>query len=228
MDLPDDPSLFFVSTNIDGQDNATLSDNDPVCTWTDLGSLGVNATSSSTACPTFNEAGGPGGRDDVTFDGGDTLFTGEASFAALAQPNLIVAVGNVGAAAGSGEPFFDGDTSARRQQAYGNSGTMWLHGGSAVSTGLSLSLNTWHVAGGTFNGASSVGYIDGSTANVAAGTNAPQGLRIGTRYDGGTSVLQGGMALVAVYDTPPAGGAGDVDTWAETHFGVSFPAAGSP
>lgn len=218
------PDLAFMGCNFDGSNNTTLATNDPVCTWHDSGSLGVNATQGTgTACPTFVEGGGPNGTQDaVTFDGNDYLSTGAAAFASLAQPNMVAVVANIGSGAVV-EAFSDGASSTTRHMTYSASGGPSMHAGGAVTSGLAYSLSTWHSTVATFDGASSTIRVDGASAGLSPGTQVPDGWVIGARFDGAATWFTGTIANSIVYDTVPV--AADVEADLESHHASTFPVA---
>lgn len=66
-------SVWLDGRSIDGADNATLANNDPITTWTDLGSIGDDPTQASAfSKPTFI-ASCVNGEACARFDGGDFL-----------------------------------------------------------------------------------------------------------------------------------------------------------
>lgn len=69
----------FLSQNIDGNYNFTLVDTDPVASWYNVGSSGLDVTQATgTAQPTYRTAI-VGGQPVVDFDGGDGLFAATAA-----------------------------------------------------------------------------------------------------------------------------------------------------
>lgn len=64
----------FSAQNIDGSYNATLANNDPITTWTNVGSSALNVTQATAAAkPTYKTSLGTVSQPFVSFDGGDNL-----------------------------------------------------------------------------------------------------------------------------------------------------------
>jgi hypothetical protein len=233
---PGTPSLWYDGSDIDGDlsYNSAYTDGDPVTTWVDKGSLSVNATQATgSAKPTYKASGGPGGSPYLKFDGGDNLFTGSAAFTALAQPNIIAALGNVGTITTDAQIIVDGGTSTTRHaMGIATSAAIPPNGAvlasNTVRIGARPSDNRWDSWIATYNSPSSSLVISGTTilSSSDTGTAAPDALRIGSRFDG-TSGLQGGLVDVIVYDTIGAVTEADIRSYFEGET-TTLPAAGTP
>lgn len=92
---------------------------------------------------------------------------------AAAQPISISAVSERTGSTTSFSDITSGDPSGGTQFGFASTtNTALLYGGS-VATKSSVNDNAIHAMQGLLNGASSVIYVDGSSSNVSAGTNAP-------------------------------------------------------
>lgn len=221
---PGDPSLWYSAANIDGQNNATLSDSDPVCTWVDLGSLGVDATQGDTgACPTFDADGGPGGGPALVFDGGDYLVTtGVETSQTMSQPNLIAVVSSAADLSAIRPVVSAPDGNFQNMVRYTATPQFEAFAGSSLVGGTPVA-GQWDGIVALFSGASSSLRANG--AEVATGDTGGESLR--NIYIGANTGLVvfyvGSVGEVLVYDTPPD--PTDVETYLAAHHGVTFPVA---
>jgi hypothetical protein len=226
---PGTPSLWFDGSDIDGDgsNNSAYTDGDPVTTWVDKGSLGVDATQATAAAKPTYKTGGPGGSDYLLFDGGDRLWTGAAAFSTLAQPNTIAVLCNTTNATTTRNVVSSGiSTNEHTVGLY--PGNTYLRAGNTSPNGTAPNLNTWEALIGTFDGASSTIYISGSSYSISnIGAEVPDNLIVGAGSDTGTNPWLGGVIDVIVYDTIGSVTASDIETYWEGET-TTLPVAGTP
>lgn len=180
----------------------TWSDGDPVASATEWVSGTYPATQgTASAQPTFVESAN-GGHPAFRFDGGDWI---QATGFTNSQPNTILVVGSWTNIDVSDRIFVDGGGNASKRNVIYSGGGVWrIYGGNVLSDGVDDEYT--HVFVATFNGASSALHIDGSLAvSGNTGTLDFQGISIGARYDGFTSLLIGDIQVgPIIWDTPPS------------------------
>jgi hypothetical protein len=238
-------SVWLDARNIDGSNNATLVNNDPVTTWQDLGSNNDDPTQGTAgAKPTFISSC-IGGKACVRFDGGDSLRATTASnFAfmhAAAGSTTYVLVKHT-AAAGS----FNAMTSTAAISST-NVGMVFVMNDSSVNEGIRtymvngttsftassvlnvFPINFWHIAtsiSADTGGTDLANYVDGTvrgtgSAATYVGGNPTTALTIGG--DGaGTAVFRmtGDVAQVLIYSgAHDASTQATVETWLECVYG---------
>lgn len=196
-----------------------------VSAWADQSEAGdsnrnaVQATGA--AKPTYVAADANfNGKPTVSFDGGDNLRTGAFTGGPYAQPITIYVAFRSSASAVY--VFDDLDNTSRIVFGTGVSTSGFIFAGTQVN--VAQSINTTHVAGLVYNGASSAGYIDDSQTAVAsgdAGSNALKALTIGARFTLDTNLI-GQIAEIIVYS-----GAHNAETrqWAMKYMGNRYAVA---
>lgn len=151
-----------------------LNDTDPVASWLDSSGNGETAVQGTGAAQPLYIVDGQNGLPIVRFDGIDDFLS--ISTTQLVTPPVTVALAVKDT--GSAGRYFQSSTSALIALVSTNDAQ--LNAGSAFtySTG-GLSGRTWHTHVLTFNGASSIGSLDGTQAAGGTGANVGGGtLRI--------------------------------------------------
>ncbi|MEK9810513.1 MAG: hypothetical protein VW362_08695, partial [Candidatus Nanopelagicales bacterium] len=182
----------------------SFNDGDAVGTMTDYGANAtdlVQATAGNK--PTYRSSGGPGNRPYFSFDGADYVKSA-AEGTNLAQPNLVVLVvqTNTTAAITVTDGF---DSNPRTRIGLTSTNAPWQLQTSAttLSANNTVTNGQWEVFIGTINGASSTLRLSGfDRATGDAGAHAYAPGTVGCNFSG-AACLNGGIALFAVYDTPP-------------------------
>lgn len=186
-------------------ESLALSNNDPVSAWANDGSIGSGADLSQgtgTEQPTYKATAGIGGLPCVTFDGGDTLSSGD--FTTEAQPFTTLSVhyktansgGNsVLSTTGGGNDIWQRHTNVLNSEP-------GLYAGVSLSEGTDTSGNNskWMYIIGYWNGASSAISLNGA-ADVTgnAGTAGFDSFRLGASF-AGADKLTGGIQRIVVMD----------------------------
>jgi len=161
------------------------ADNDPVTTATDFfGANDAAVGEDATARPLYKTAiknGLPVFRYDGTNDRLHASFT-------LNQPCWMATAFQMRGAVTSNKEVWDGFTGASTIGGVTlDAGIFRLYAG--VGSGFSIGTivaDTWYVVIGVFNGASSVGYFNGTPTSGNAGTGNPGGISMGARVNGAT------------------------------------------
>lgn len=190
--FPDDIANLAVWLKADA---LSLSNADPVASWTDSSGNARHATQGTAGARPTYRTNVLNGKPVVRFDGVDDRLAC-ATFA-LAQPFTRVSVmartGNAGAVV----YYFDGDT-VNTAGLYKSATDEWhLFAGADLADGAANT--SFHILVGVFNGASSNLRVDsgaGTTGNAGAGS--PNGLTVGSAAGG---LVPGAcdVAEVAVY-----------------------------
>lgn len=213
--VPGSPSVHYAARL-----ETTYADGDRATTITDNGSLAADASPPSAVSQQPGWlASCIGSLPCFDFDGGDEA---RSTFASQAQPNLICAVARYDT---SGDAYiWDGNNVPFRHGIINLSTTMYLvAGSSAVATTLGRTVGAWHVWCATYDGASSSLRRDGSASSaVSLTTTGLIGLTLGRHTSIAAAYLNGAIAELLLYDTPPAGGAADVEDYLECVYGA-FP-----
>jgi hypothetical protein len=157
---------------------STLSDGDPVSSWTDgVSSVAMTDGGVTTRRPAYiANAGDP----YLLFDGTSDFLT--ATTISSSQPNTILLLVSDHATS-STRAFYDGVTT--REHMYQASGSVNVFAGTIVNVGAIR--NARRILGAVYNGASSI-YVDGATNTTISpspGANALGQFRIGANNGGG-------------------------------------------
>lgn len=190
--------LRYDAANIDGSNNSTFNDMDPVTTWTNLGSTSsADATqSTSSAKPTYRNSGGV---QWVDFDGGDYVST-TGTFASIAQPYTEIVVAGVDGL-GVDSRFTDSNNLALRGGLYRGSvgNKLSLYAGSTVASTGGLTNLKYYFLFGYFDGNASKVVLTGVGSTGAGGTHARDSMRIGVNAPATGSFLDGRIREVLIY-----------------------------
>lgn len=199
---PGTPSLWYDGSDIDGDgtNNSAYTDGDPITTWVDKGSLGVDATQTDAAKkPTFKTGIGPNGSDTILWDGTEVLTT--ATMVAQAQPITSAFMINVDdlptTAAMHGQ---DGGNLFRLYS--GTNEPIFLRSTTFYNTGVSMTFGTDQSVIARFDGSSSWARVDGvQSSNGNAGTTgiSAEFLNIGALSSTAASGWIGEIAEVLIY-----------------------------
>ena len=179
-------------------DSLTLNDLDSVATWTDASGHGASPAQASPTNQPKYRTGIQNGLPVVRFDGvNDSLA---CTFAAtLNQPNTVFVV----AKGGRDQIVLDGVVSPTflRHQCYiTTSGNPRFYAGSPVAIGTVDITNLWSLWSAVFNGASSIGLINGgSQVSANFGTQGLGGLTLGMNGSTG-NYLNGDIGEVLVFN----------------------------
>lgn len=173
-----------------------------VTQWYDQSGNGHHVTQSTAANqPEFLPTGGAHGGPAVFYPTGGGTDGLQASIA-LAQPAYFQFVLEP-QSDGPYQFVMDGDADSTIIYTSGNGNGYYFFAGN-VTSGSAISLNTWQVLGGLFNGASSSEFLDGtSTAVGNPGSASPGGLTIGNYGDGGIYNMQALYEEVVVLNFAP-------------------------
>lgn len=177
-----------------------LNDGDAVSTWPDSSSNGSDLTQSTGSNKPVYKTGIVNGRPVVRFDGTDDKMATEALTQAQPITSFVVARTNA-PAGGSHHTLWSNGSGGIQHYLTLTDGFHSMWGGSAL-TGTTDRTQGWHVFEAVYNGASSVGAIDGITdpavGNVGAGDFSASALQVGTNN---ASFLGGDVAEVILYDS---------------------------
>lgn len=194
---PGSPLIWYDAANIDGTNNSSLVDMDPVTTWVNLGSRSsANATqATSSAKPTYRNSGGV---KWVDFDGGDFIKTG--TITTIPQPYTEVIV--VGwDATGSSERATDGiDLAARGGMYKGGTNRLESYAGVTLTSTNSIAATKYYSCKVYFNGASSSAVLNDTATAGNAGTNARTGVVMGANVLDSPQ-LNGRLREILIYDS---------------------------
>ena len=197
-DLPGSPSHIWEARR------ESFSDGSNPTSLTDYGTIGTTLTQGTAGSRgTYRASGGPGNRPFFSLDGGD-FWKSAAEATNLAQPNtfvLVISTNSTGAFT-----FLDSfDSSPRTRIGTASVNAPWqLQSASTVLAANNTVVGgQWELIVGTTNGASSSLRISGiEMATGDAGSAAYGAGTLGANFSG-ASGLNGGVALAAIYDTPP-------------------------
>jgi len=200
-------------------DALALSDNSLVATWTDSSGNGLDATASGSSKPTFKTAI-QNGLPILRFDGVANKITTPAL--SLTEPNTVFLMGKQTSKATEGR-FLDTPTGPGRQLLGLNaSGFFDLYAGSASLNDSTDHSGAFIVLSAVFNGASTIGYLNGTQAvsgNPGTGYTSLSSALVGS--DGGSSFLTGDMGEVLIYDSAlSAGNRQSVESYLKTKWGT--------
>lgn len=193
------PDIFYWADNINGLNNAGLSDTNPISTWKNLGALGSawDAVQTGSFRPTFGAVATPGlmnNKPCVRFNGAQWIVSPIVSL--QAQPATWIVVGRQG---DSNTRVWLGGSAANRNQIFivGNN-NIYLYAGGSGSALMTIVPGSFHSLGGWFSGASSIANKDGTSSGALAitGTQAFEQIPIGAA-DNGTNATFGDILLVA-------------------------------
>ena len=184
------PELWFSANNINGLANVGLNNNDPLATWKNLGSLGSGWDALQAVAgnkPLFKStavSGKMGNKPGVLFDGADDYMLSTVQTAQAQPSTFCVVVRQETNVTG----VFNSGSAANRQQlftVFGVALEYFLFASGSATTLKNLTLQTFHTLTAVFNGASSVGGLDGSLSgsiNPGANTLDQIGLGAGPAY----------------------------------------------
>lgn len=182
----------------------SLSDTDPVGTWTDEGSGGNDLTQAGSSRPTF-ESAGFNGNASVLFDGVDDYMQTAAYSSAVSQPTTIVLMGEVISTTDTEDEYlFDGLGSDRQLLVSDRStrNAVVVYAGSARDTDLPPGEleGVQAVIAAIFNGGSSDFLLNNVSefSGSSPGTDPLGGLTLAARIDGTGSESTGHLRLVEV------------------------------
>lgn len=190
---------------------------DPVGAIDDLSGNGNHLTQSTAGNrPTYRTNGGAGGdKPYLDFDGtNDRMVT--ASFTGVAQPHFqSIAIKN-DSITGS-RPWTDGILSSNRASMLNNGADFTLNAGAADRDTLhDVDATSDVVVGGLFNGASSLGYKDGTASGALAspGTHTITGICLGSGAGAGAFADGRFFAgFFAIGNAPDATARANILTW---------------
>lgn len=189
--------------DFDADAETGYSDSDPVSTFTDQGSNGVDLTQGvGSAQATFESpCTGLAGHDCYSFDGGDFGSELEATFGSYAQSNLICVVHR--STTDTGNPRMVAGITSRNDLFVSTVGGLYaIYGGTQAITSVPHSTGTWSVACATFNGASSSITAAGSSeTGLSAGTDNLAGLAVGVSHSRASAFFTGRLARVVGWDS---------------------------
>lgn len=218
---PGTPSLWFDGSDIDGDGtyNSAYTDGDPVTTWVDKGSLGVDATQATAAAkPTYKAGIGPNGSDTILWDGNDVLTT--ATMVAQSQPitsafmlnveNLVTSSALHGSGGGNNFRLYSGVNEL-----------IYMRSTVFAPTGQSMTFGTDQSLIARFDGTSSWSRLDGvQGSNINPGTaGIPANvLNIGDLSSAGGAGWKGEIAEALIYygAEDPAG----IESYFTAKYGV--------
>lgn len=173
---PGSPLLWYAADNIDGTNNSSLNDMDPIGTWVNLGSASsadlTQATSS--AKPTYRVDG----TDHwVDFDGGDFIKTG--TITEISQPYTEILIVGWDALGGS-ERASDGINLSKRGGMYkGGTNKIVAHAAADLTSSNSVAATTYNSLLCHFNGGSSSLVVNGTTTAGNVGAHVRSGIILG-------------------------------------------------
>lgn len=200
-------------------DQLSLSDTDPVATWTNPGSGPDFTQATGSARPTFRTAQ-VNGHPVVRFDGGDTLTA--VLGADQSQPTTLVAVCKLASTATNMDVLAGSDGSALTSHVLRHLGTgSWrLNAGSNADRAVANDTN-WHLFICAINGASTVYGVDGSETTVNVGARGVRTLNLGSSGSA-SNYLNGDIAALFLYgDAKNGTDRGELKTHFATKYGIS-------
>lgn len=202
-----------------------LGDGAAVGTWPDeVGTLDATQGTAGSK-PTYRATLGPNSKPTVQFDGGDWMLT---STLTQAQPFSLLIVASIDVLAPT--KYYVGDAAIKVGLSYNNGGSdlkqLAMYAGAGVTGNSDADYNTSpHMMRGTFNGASSVNDLDGTTKTVSPGSNGiSSGLVFGAISNPGVASMQGKLAFFGVYNGNVAADAGwtSFKAWVTSHYGITI------
>jgi len=144
---------------------SSLSNNDPIGTWTDASGNGSDATQATgTAKPTYKSSGGPGGSAYADFDGGDFLASPSIAWALPITVGIVCKLPTP-----ANKVAFSRGTNLLLYSFNGSSGK--INDGTDLT--FSVTISNWNYIIAVFNGASSVINCLGTETSGNAGSNNP-------------------------------------------------------
>jgi len=166
-----------------------------VATWPDSSAQANNLTDGSGLNPTL-QTNVQNGKPVVRFNGTNDRIADTGTDLGITQPNTVVIVGNQTSKATSGR-FIDTGGTGRQIVGCNASGLFSIFASSSVTGAVDRS-GAFHSFTGVFNGASSVGYVDG--VQEFSGNPGSNGLGfIVLGFDQGTTFLTGDLAEICIY-----------------------------
>lgn len=201
-------------------DSLSLSDNDPVATWTDSSGLGNSATQATSGSRPTYKTGIVNGKPVVRFDGVDDSLAGTHGAIAIPYTIFIVmqATGN-----GSGNQRGYGNASNMLLGPYGGNWQMYSNG--FVADGA-VALSAWKVLMGKVEASplKTLGVNGSDTTSASAGINLNSSYSVGVGAGFGlTEFVTGDIAEVIVYDVAlDAGQIASIEGYMSSKYGVSF------
>lgn len=214
-------------------DSLSLSDGDPVSTWSDSSGNGNDATSSSTARPTY-KTNILNGLPILRFDGSNDYIQGSSVISSTTLTAFVVGSHNVGSAGfprlvSFGKPGTnDYDSPSRAIAFYSiNNGTVYAYRDSLTRSYGSFGNGTYHQATCVYDGTNNTVYVDGPSA---AGAIASSGTFDITIYSIGANTvpassdfLDGDIAEVIIYsDALSTGNRQSVEDYLGTKYGITI------
>lgn len=179
----------------------SLTNNDPVSTWTNEGTTGGDATSTSTARPTYIASRvGANGQPVLQFDGSNDRI-GTSTFAELSQPNTYIAVAKDNSPAHTRD-ILGGNTATKRNNiGLLNTDEYFIFSGSAEESTVMGGDTNWHIFVCVFDGASSRLYVDGGADIISTnpGSEGINSLSIGSNHVPG-EFWDGDIHFIGIYD----------------------------
>lgn len=203
------------------------TDTDTVSTWpNETGETDATVSSNPPSFDAVNAAYNDQPVVDFTADNNRVIDTANFS-SGPTYPISVVVIGNMGAASGINDAFFDGNDGTNRNSILRSAdASQWRIFATSGSQVGGTADNNPHLFVGVFDGSTGneTLYVDGtSTISANAGSAQLDGLRIGN-LSAGTFSCRGYIALIGIYegDITADGSWSAFEAWVEEHYGLSI------
>jgi len=179
----------------------SLSDGDPVTTWSDQSGEGRDLTQATAAKKPTYQTNEENGKPAVRFDGTDDTMASATFDASVVQPSTIFMVGLINTLGPGNKEAFTGLTEAARQALYKSGDETFRIFADVELVGPSgtTAISIWTAV---FNGTSSSLQINAGTPTSGnAGTDDLGGATVGSKDGGSINFWPGDIYEILVYDS---------------------------
>jgi hypothetical protein len=233
----------FLAQSVDGSYNSTLANNDPIATWDNLGSSGLDVTQGTAGSrPTYKTAV-VGGQPVVRLDGGDAMLAATASDWIFLHNGVSASIdvtasltntgSNVFVATSAGTSLSTGigfrtHTNAVESVFLSNGASLVINSSSAINIFTINTFNNFTITLAATDTPDLTGYVNGSSALTATAASFSSGNPAGAmqvgQSTGGGSIMTGDLFKILIYSSVLTSTQRQinkaVDEWA---LGATFP-----
>lgn len=202
--FPGTPKLRFSAQNVDGLNNSSMIDGQQVGTWTNIGSLGAAANAIQATAglrPLFALVASAGKLNNKSaVRGNGARWVRSASITPIVQPMLVSALAMTTTIAAGTFVINDAITGPNRPILFRSTASYHIFAGTDAPTASSFVANSYHSVNGAFNGAASVGRMDGvASSGLATGAGSMDGVSLFADNANG-EVWNGDIVEFSVHD----------------------------